>query len=468
VRRLDIYDNRKLQNGGTMNRKCILFPLAIMLIILLGGSHACTQTGRTFYVSLKGNDANPGTATKPWRTLQHAVDAVNPGDTVKVRAGVYKEAVSFTRSGTPDAPITFAPTPGEQVTVQGLKMQPGVSHLRFQGFTVSGFKYWGIECAGNNHHLVFSHLKVEGGEVGVHLTEGDSGKPPAYGPVSHILLEDIVIRNTQGPGVDCTPGPCSHLTLRRLEISGAGLGGEASYGADGIGIEKGHHITVENCYIHDNSGDGIDLNSRNREGRVPGIVVKGNVVVRNRLNGVKLWSGGRLEGNAIWGQGINPLLVGIFHGQAEIINNTVAYNMWAKDYGGRDYAATFGYPEPDSGTARPQLDLILHHNIFAFNTGPAHEGPTGIYLGPGVRLVEEHHNVFFSREDNEIFAAFMGKEGREISRKEIAQGVWARTTDHGQGDLTVNPMFVSGWPRVDLHLRPRSPATGCGAYPDIH
>jgi len=159
-------------------------------------------------------------------------------------------------------------------------------------------------------------------------------------------------------------------------------------------------------------------------------------------------------------------MVGIFHCRAEIINNTVAYNMWAKDFGARNYAATFGYPEPDgSSPALPQVDLIMHHNIFAFNTGPAHGGPTGIYLGPGVRLREEHHNLFFSRQDEEIFLAQRGRdEGREISRADIAKGVWARLTGQGKGDLTVNPRFVSGWPQVDVHLKPGSPAQGRGAY----
>jgi hypothetical protein len=140
--------------------------------------------------------------------------------------------------------------------------------------------------------------------------------------------------------------------------------------------------------------------------------------------------------------------------------------MWAKGYGARNYAATFGYPEPEStGPSGPQVDLIMHHNIFAFNTGPAHGEPTGIYVGPGVRLQEEHDNLFFSRPDAEIFLAQKGQEdGREISRQDIAQGLWTRLTGQGKGDLTVNPRFVSGWPRVNLHLQPGSPATGRGAF----
>jgi len=185
-----------------------------------------------------------------------------------------------------------------------------------------------------------------------------------------------------------------------------------------------------------------------------------NSVFRNHLNGIKLWAGGRMEGNLLWGQGINPLDVGMFDCTAVVVNNTIAYNMWDAGYGARDYAATFGYAEP--GEEPPAVLLTLRANIFAYNTGPAQGTPTGICLGRGVQLAEERDNLFFSRQDEEIWADFIGPEGREFSRQDITGGAWAAATNAGQGDLVVDPRFVSGWPEVDLHLRPDSPAAGRG------
>ena len=454
---------RLTQLGAMHSLLAVFFSVAV---VILGPVQAEAATGRALVVGPHGNDADSGTSDRPWQTLQHAVTRAQPGDVISLKAGTYREEVRLSRSGSKEAPITIAAAPKEKVTVFSLLVEPGVSHLTLRDFTVKGYANWGIELSGDNHHIHLSGLRIQGGEVGVRLTVGNSGQAPEHGPVSHITLEDCIIQNTVYAGIDGTPGPCNYLKFRNVEVTGAGLKGAESYAADGISIEKGQHIIVENCYIHDNGGDGIDLNSRDREGRVPGIVVRGNRVVRNRLNGIQVWSGGRVERNAIWGQGETPLRVGIFHGQAEVLYNTVAYNMWAKDYGGRDYATTFGYPEPEGvGPARPQVDLTMHHNIFAFNTGPAHGEPTGIYLGPGVRLREEHHNLFFSRKDAEIFLAQRSREdGREINRGDIAKGLWARLTGQGKGDLTVNPRFVSGWPRVDLHLKPKSPAQGLGAY----
>ena len=47
-----------------------------------------SRSGATFFVSTTGNDANPGTSSAPWRTIQHAANTVHAGDTVQVMSGV--------------------------------------------------------------------------------------------------------------------------------------------------------------------------------------------------------------------------------------------------------------------------------------------------------------------------------------------------------------------------------------------
>src|SRR5438445_11089247 len=52
-----------------------------------------SRSGVIYYVSTTGNDANAGTLSAPWRTIQHAANSVHPGDTVQVEGGVYNETV---------------------------------------------------------------------------------------------------------------------------------------------------------------------------------------------------------------------------------------------------------------------------------------------------------------------------------------------------------------------------------------
>ena len=70
-------------------------------------------TGATLWVSTSGSDHNPGTAAAPLATLQAAADRANPGDEIRVLAGIYHQTVRCTRAGAPGALIHLvAHTPG--------------------------------------------------------------------------------------------------------------------------------------------------------------------------------------------------------------------------------------------------------------------------------------------------------------------------------------------------------------------
>jgi hypothetical protein len=249
------------------------------------------------------------------------------------------------------------------------------------------------------------------------------------------------------------------MVIRRLEIYGTGLAGEDFYGSDGLEFARGYPVLVEDCYIHDNGGDGIDLNSRDRGGNATGVIVRRNRVIRNHLNGIKLWSGGRMENNVIWGQGNSAVWGGTFTSTLEVINNTIAYNMWDLDYSERNWVFVAGYPEE---IPRPPVALTLVNNLFAFNADPTDGGPTGIYLGEGVQLTE-HHNLYFSRADGEITAEFVSGRDADFTRDEIADGTWTAFTGQGQDDVTEDPLFFSPWPGVNLYLGESSPAVDSGS-----
>ncbi|MFH1567786.1 MAG: hypothetical protein ABIL09_07275, partial [Gemmatimonadota bacterium] len=66
-----------------------------------------------YIVSPQGDDADPGTAARPFRTLARAAAALGPGDTCLVGGGAYREVLRPPRSGGPGRPITFRARPGE-------------------------------------------------------------------------------------------------------------------------------------------------------------------------------------------------------------------------------------------------------------------------------------------------------------------------------------------------------------------
>ncbi len=70
-----------------------------------------------YYVASDGDDANPGTLAEPFATIQKAAYLIQPGYTVYIRSGTYREQVCLMRSGLSDAPITFTAYNDEDVTV---------------------------------------------------------------------------------------------------------------------------------------------------------------------------------------------------------------------------------------------------------------------------------------------------------------------------------------------------------------
>ena len=71
----------------------------------------------SYYVALTGNDSNAGTLEAPFGTIGRGMEAAQPGDSVLLRGGVYRETISAARSGLAGQPITIASYNGEQVTI---------------------------------------------------------------------------------------------------------------------------------------------------------------------------------------------------------------------------------------------------------------------------------------------------------------------------------------------------------------
>jgi hypothetical protein len=91
---------------------------ATAVVAMLGGGSRAVD----YYVSPRGNDANDGSGPadgKALRTVQAAVDKAQPGDSVLLRTGVYRETVVFPRSGTAERPITVKPGAKEKPVISG-------------------------------------------------------------------------------------------------------------------------------------------------------------------------------------------------------------------------------------------------------------------------------------------------------------------------------------------------------------
>jgi parallel beta-helix repeat protein len=78
-----------------------------------------SQGPATYVVAMNGDNTANGSENSPWKTVQHAVDKVKPGDTILLRAGEYSEAVHIVKSGLHEKPIYLKAFPGESVAIDG-------------------------------------------------------------------------------------------------------------------------------------------------------------------------------------------------------------------------------------------------------------------------------------------------------------------------------------------------------------
>jgi hypothetical protein len=73
-----------------------------------------------FYVGPEGNDENPGTLERPFRTIQRASQLLTPGDICYLREGRYAETICLEGlKGTEHQPVVFAAFGGEKAILDG-------------------------------------------------------------------------------------------------------------------------------------------------------------------------------------------------------------------------------------------------------------------------------------------------------------------------------------------------------------
>ncbi|MBI5953312.1 MAG: right-handed parallel beta-helix repeat-containing protein [Chloroflexi bacterium] len=245
--------------------KIIIRAMSMVLLLALtfggyGNVGALSESlapGITYYVSTNGVDTNTGTETAPWRTIQKAVNSVNPGDTILVRAGTYNESITISRSGSADGVIKLTNYPGETVQINGGSNMALYSRGAVGYWTIEGLRF----ASSNQHALQFGWF---------------------HSAVTH----HITLRNNYVNGAIFTVG--NNQLFEGNEISGVGYTASGGYGGindshGGLGDDATHHNIYRSNYIHDFT----NYNAR-------GIWVQGrahdNIVEFNRIENI--WTTG--------------------------------------------------------------------------------------------------------------------------------------------------------------------------------
>ena len=290
------------------------------------------STGQAFYVSSSsGSDANPGTITAPWRTLQKAFDALQPGQIAYLRAGTYGafcSASRFSRAGTPAAPITVQGYPGERAVLHGQIRLEG-SYVRLAHVIVEGPSCgtWGastrqgenlvLMLTGISHHVEVSNSEVYHG--GWHAGINAGG-------------DDIWILNNYIHDNGGFNDPDQYNTSHGIYYSDGSRGVVANNilehnRAKGLSSRySANHIIVVNNTVVGNGRSGMDITENTHDWIFANNVVANN---GNVNDGVGIHTSGSSGGtshieinNILWNNGVSG--TSNWDTNATIINNRVA------------------------------------------------------------------------------------------------------------------------------------------------
>jgi hypothetical protein len=174
--------------------------------------------------------------SSPWCTLQHAANLVNPGDSVILKSGIYKQYTTFHRGGSSNAPITFMAQDGEVATLDGSNIAPNPS---------DPWNGKNAVLAIYANYLIFKNLEVTKSAVhGIVLTA-------SYDSFYHVLSHDNWSNGLGGNGFYNTFEYCKFYN-NKGDAANAG-------NVDGLAFSSGGNNTFRHNEAYNNSDDGFDM-----------------------------------------------------------------------------------------------------------------------------------------------------------------------------------------------------------------
>jgi hypothetical protein len=316
-----------------------------LLVFAIAGTLQPAFAAQTWHVAPTGDDAAPGSSpTRPFRTLQKAADAAEPGDTVLIGDGIYPDGgdtkfndssiVRLSKVGRADAWITFRAAPGAR---------PILRPKGWGGVTVTGAYYVidGITVTGYNDSIRLIDA----------LKEERNARPDPY-----YNTNAIVIDGRKNPP-DKKP---HHVIVRNCTVSKMPGGGLTMLEADYIVFED--NVVFETCWFMRYGGSGITTNGNWAHDDAPGyhIIIQRNKVWDNKT--LVPWSqiGKLSDGNGI--------LLDVTDIRPTGPANPTAEALAAADAAARAEEAN---PSTKPKSLRPEWKgrALIANNLCAFNGG---------------------------------------------------------------------------------------------------
>ena len=210
-------------------------------------------SGTIYYTSPAGSNYNPGTISKPFKTVSHGISKLKAGDILYVRSGIYNERVAvYGTDGTEDNPIVITSYPGESPVIDGTGIENGEGgglvmlwqkYIRFNGFHVRNSDQSGIVVAQNATHSIVSNCTVQ------NVWEAGIGSFAGYGLVENCTVSDACMSNSDGIFSPSTERWGSGINVRNHSVARKNIVHDVW--GEGISITQNSNGIVEDNVIYD-------------------------------------------------------------------------------------------------------------------------------------------------------------------------------------------------------------------------
>jgi parallel beta-helix repeat protein len=292
----------------------LAFSVMFTTVLCLGSVWSPRVANATeYYVATAGDDANPGTESRPLSTINKGVSVLQPGDTLYIREGTY--AVIDTTMPIPSGtswsnPVTISGYSGETVTLQGgvtLNTGSTISYVIFDNLVLVNGLYVGC----GSHHIRLSNSEVKNGGNGVQFCENanynevincsvhDAAGHGLYITSSNNLFDGNRVYNNGWAGYHLyhqDGHTANNNVVRNSEVYKNGSGRANS----GIVVASGSNNDVHGNIVRDNTaGIGVAYGSDNAH-------IYNNTVYGNILGGIDVCCGVTntiVENNIVYGNG---------------------------------------------------------------------------------------------------------------------------------------------------------------------
>lgn len=252
------------QGTGGRRRLALCLALPCLVAVLLMTFQVCASLAATLYVSPLGDDAAPGTASRPFLTISRAVARARAGDVVNVGPGTYGEIVRIGHSGKKGKPIIVQSTEPFGAVIDGSGtaadtdlVQITGNHVRFSGFRVQNARRSGISAWATSNVTIAGNSIVGSARAGIWLGQTRPGRSAA-----NVIEANVVIGNCrENSGRHWRSGwPraisadfSDNVTIRRNLVF-------QNYG-EGIGILSAHGALIDRNVVFDNFSVNIYLDN---------------------------------------------------------------------------------------------------------------------------------------------------------------------------------------------------------------